>query len=135
MRGRSGMWGSMITHMISPFNFLLVVFASWVNEQQQHVICYLQEENRVLREQIGKKRIRFTPAQRRRLAAKGKVLGRKMLRRIGCIVTPDTILRWHRELIAKKYDGSAKRGPGRPRTVQAIRDLDPLTEWHALCGL
>ncbi len=113
----------MMAWMISPFHFLLAVFAGWVNERQQHVIDYLQEENRVLREQIGKKRIRFTPVQRRRLAAKGKVLGRKVLQEIGCIVTPDTILRWHRELIARKYDGSAKREAGRPRIDQAVRDL------------
>ena len=113
----------MITGMITPFHFLLAVFAGWVNDQQQHVIDYLKEENRILREQIGEKRIRFTPDQRRRLAAKGKVLGRKLLWEIGCIVTPDTILRWHRELIAKKYDGSANRGPGRPRIDQGVRDL------------
>ena len=76
-----------------------------------------------MREQIGKKRIWFTPDQRRHLAAKGKMLSRKLLRKIGCLVTPDTILRWHRELIARKYDGSAKRGPGRPRIDQAVRDL------------
>lgn len=50
-------------------------------------------------------------------------MGRKVLQEIGCIVTPDTILRWHRELIAKKYDGSAKRRPGRPRIDQSVGDL------------
>jgi len=57
------------------------------------------------------------------LAAKGKILGRKLLRELGCIVTPATILRWHRKLIAMKYDGSKHRRPGRPRIMQAIRNL------------
>lgn len=83
----------------------------------------MTEENRVLREKLGKKRIRFTNDQRRRLAAKAKVLGRKKLKDITTIVTPDTLLRWFRMLIAKKYDGSAKRSPGRPRVTETIRQL------------
>ena len=54
---------------------------------------------------------------------KGKTLGRRLLTDIGTLVIPDTILRWHRELIARKYDGSAKRGPGRPRVMEEIRAL------------
>jgi len=87
------------------------------------VIAYLQEENRIFREQFGGRRLRLTDAQRRRLAAKGKALGRKALREVAGIVTPDTILRWHRQLIAKKYDGTTKRGPGRPRVDDTIRTL------------
>ena len=66
------------------------------------MITYLIEENRVLKEQLesGGRRLRFTDDQRRRLAAKGKPLGRKLLHRIATIVTPDTILAWHRKLIA-----------------------------------
>jgi len=52
--------------------------------------------------------------QRRRLAVRAKLLGRRVLAEVATIVTPDTLLRWHRTLIAEKYDGSAKRGPGRP---------------------
>ena len=63
--------------------------------------------NGTLVEQLGNRRLRLTDAQRRRLAVRGKVLGRKALRGVAGIVTPDTILRWHRRLIAKKYDGSA----------------------------
>ncbi len=102
---------------------MLVALAGWVNEQQLAVIEYLKEENRVLRELHGKKRLRFTDDQRRRLAAKGKALGRRVLRDLGTIVTPDTILRWYRRLVARKYDGSGKRGPGRPRVMDAIRAL------------
>ncbi len=102
---------------------MLVALAGWVNEQQLAVIEYLKEENRVLREQVGRRRLRFTDDQRRRLAAKGKALGRRVLRELGTIVTPDTILRWYRRLVARKYDGSGKRRPGRPRVMDAIRAL------------
>lgn len=79
--------------------FLLLVFSGWVNQEQQAVIDYLQEENAVLREQLGGRRIRFTDAQRRRLAVKGKALGRRILGGVAGIVTPDTILRWYRRLV------------------------------------
>src|SRR5262249_6048314 len=88
----------------------------WMNQQQQQAIDYLREENRVLREQLGGRRLRFTDDQRRRLAARAKGLGRRVLSQIATIVTPGTLLAWHRKLIARKYDGSASRGPGRPRT-------------------
>ena len=91
-----------------------MVMAGWVNRRQLRVIDYLKEENRVLREQLGGRRVRFTDDQRRRLAAKGKVVGRRVLDELAGLVTPETILRWYRELIAKKYDGTARRGPGRP---------------------
>ena len=84
----------------TPSQMLLVMLAGWVNEQHRAGNAYLREENRVLRELHGKKRLRFTDDQRRRLAAKGKPVGRRVLREFGSIVTPDTILRWHRELIA-----------------------------------
>jgi len=83
----------------------------------------LIEENRVLREQIGRRRLRFTDNQRRRLAAKAKKLGRKVLAQVATIVTPETLLAWHRKLIAKKYDGSAFRPPGRPLTSTEISNL------------
>ena len=59
----------------TPFQMLLVMLAGWVNEEQRAVIDYLKEENRVLRELHGKKRLRFTDNQRRRLAVRGRVLG------------------------------------------------------------
>ena len=62
---------------------------------EREVVEYLQEENRVLREQLGDRRLRFTDAQRRRLAAKGRALGRRVLNQLGGLVTPDTILRWY----------------------------------------
>jgi len=57
------------------------------------------------------------------LAAKAKEIGRKALEKFRCIVTPDTLLRWYRLLIARKYDGSAKRGPGRPPKPDDVREL------------
>jgi hypothetical protein len=97
-----------------PLRFVLIALAGWMHQQQRDAIDYLQEENRVLREQLGPGRLRFTDAQRRRLAARAKILGRCVLRDIATIVTPDTLLAWHRILIAKKYDGSTRRGPGLP---------------------
>ena len=94
-----------------------------MNQHQQHVIEYLLEENRVLQEQIGRRRMRFTDDQRRRLAAKAKKLGRKLLATVATIVTPETLLAWHRKLIARKYDGSAYRTAGRPRTATEIAAL------------
>ncbi len=102
---------------------LVVMLAGWVNEQHRAVNAYVKEENRVLRELHGHKRLRFSDDQRRRLAAKGKALGRRVLRETEPIVTPATILRWHRELIARKYDGTAMRGPGRPPIGREIRAL------------
>ena len=79
-------------HEVTAVNFLLLAISGWVNRRQLATIEYLQEEDRVLREQLGGRRLRFTDAQRRRLAAKGKVLGLARLRELGTIVTSDTIL-------------------------------------------
>ena len=106
-----------------PIQLLLFMLAGWVNRQQQQTIEYLKAENTVLREQPGERRVRFTDAQRRRLARAAKPLGRARLRELSTIVTPDTLLRWYRELVAAKYDGSAKRSPGRPRIAGEIQRL------------
>src|ERR1700731_2690957 len=90
------------------------------NQRQLQIIDYLREENRVLREQLGGRRVRLNDDQRRRLAAKAKALGRKLLAEVATIVTPETLLAWHRKLIAQKYDGSGKRRPGRPRAAEDI---------------
>src|SRR5678815_5900665 len=109
--------------VLDPFRFVLISVAGWMNQQQQQAIEYLREENKVLREQLGGRRLRFTDEQRRRLAAKAKGLGRRGLAAVATIVTPATLLAWHRKLIAQKYDGSGKRGPGRPRTADEIETL------------
>ena len=120
--------GSMCLTMnfvLQPWQLYLAILAGWVNRQQQDAIAYLRTENGVLREKIGKKRILLNDDQRRRLAVKGKVLGRKRLHEVGTLFTPDTILRWHRQLVAQKWDYSGRRKStiGRPRVRQVIVDL------------
>jgi len=80
---------------LDPFTFLIVSIAGWMNQRQQQVIEYLMEENRVLREQIGNRRMRFTDNQCCRLAVKAKRLNRKVLAQVATIVTPETLLAWH----------------------------------------
>src|SRR3989442_3701959 len=111
-----------MTADLSPLRLLLVTVGGWVNRHQQEVIEYLVEENRVLREQLKGRRVRLTDGQRRRLAAKGQPLDRRILRQVATIVTPDTILRWHRRLIARKWTFAPKR-PGRPGTMREIASL------------
>ena len=109
--------------MPHALQFLVLTVAGWVNRHQEDLIDYLREENRILREQRGPRPLRLTDAQRRRLAVRGKRLGRRALMQVAGIVTPDTILRWYRELIAQKYDGSPRRRRGRPTTRRDIADL------------
>jgi putative transposase len=77
--------------------FLLLLFSGWVNRHQNQGLDYLMEENRVLRQQLGGRRLQLTDNQRRRLAVKGKILGRRILGEV--------------------------RGPGRPRTEVDIVEL------------
>ena len=85
----------------------------------------LHHENKILREKLGPKRFILNKFQKMRLAAKAKALHRNTLGQVATLFSPDTLLRWHRELIARKYDGSANRNPkgGRPRVSQEIIDL------------
>jgi putative transposase len=109
---------------LKPWQFLLLILADWINHRQQEVNEYLRAENDVLREKHGKKRILLNDDQRRRLVVKGKILGRKMLERVATIVTPDTILRWHRELIAAKWDYSERHKKiGRPAIWDDVVEL------------
>ena len=108
---------------LDPFYFLVTAIAGWMSHHQQEVIAYLMEENRVLREQIGNQRLRFTDDQRRRLAAKTKELGRKTLDQVATIAAPETLLRWHGKLIAKNNSPSVCKTPGRPSTDQEISAL------------
>src|SRR5262245_2022097 len=108
-----------MTADLYPLQVLLVTLAGWVNRHRQYVIDYLMEENRVLKEQVTGRRLRFTDDQHRRLAAKGRRLGRRVLRQVATIVTPDTILRWHRQLIARKWTFEP-RTPGRPGIMKDL---------------
>jgi hypothetical protein len=79
--------------------FVVTTLGGLIHRGQQQEEEYLIEENRVLREQLGKKRLRLTNDQRRRLTVRAKALGRAGLNGIACIVTPDTLLRWYRNLV------------------------------------
>jgi hypothetical protein len=113
-----------MSFVLRPWQLCFVILAGWINRQQQEVIEYLRTENQVLKEKLGNKRILLNNDQRRRLAVKGKILGRKLLQEVGTLFTPDTILRWHRMLVAQKWDYSQRRTSiGRPRVGQEIVDL------------
>ena len=109
--------------MSDYLRFFILLVAGWINRDQQKIIDYLIEEIRVYQELCKGRRLRFTDKQRRRLGVKARTLGRNALEQFASIVTPDTLLRWFRSLVAKKYDGTARRGPGRPRTRDRIADL------------
>ena len=112
--------------MLSRFphlNVLLVIFAAWISRRQLEAIEYLQEENRVLKERLGGRHIRFTDAERRRLARKAHALGRRALLELQTLVTPDTLMRWYWQLVASKWNYSHRRGPGRPRIMTTIAAL------------
>jgi putative transposase len=101
-----------------PLQICVLMLAGWINRRQLDVIEYLEEENRILKERLVGRRIRFTDAERRRLARKARALGSKGLRE-----PPDTLLRWYRSLIARKWNYSHRRGPARPRTRSTIVEL------------
>src|SRR5215831_7319244 len=107
---------------LDPFSFLVTTIAGSMSQYHQKVIEYLTEENRVLREQLGDRRLRFNDDQRRRLAAKAKQLGRETLRQVATIAQPETLLAWHRKLIVQNAE-SPCRSPGRPPTDHEIAAL------------
>ena len=111
-----------------PITMLLAMLAGWINREQQQIIEYLKAENSILRDELlkatGKKRIILNDSQRRRLAILGKKLGRSLLSKVSCAFSPDTILLWHRKLVARKYDGSKNRGKGcRSRISDKLKQL------------
>jgi len=101
---------------------ILTALIGLVERQQQETIQYLREENRVLKAQLHGRRLRLTDDERRRLAVLGQRVGRRVLIQVATIVTPETILRWHRQLIARRWTYSPRR-PGRPGVLTDIRRL------------
>jgi len=98
------------------------------------MLACLIEEHRVLRRQLGGRRLRLTDDDRRKLAARAYRLGRRALREVATIVTPDTLLRWHRQLIARKWT-YAKTGTRRRRVLAEIRQLvGRIAEEHPTWG-
>ena len=104
-------------------SFLLMVTAGWVNRHQLIVIEFLQAENQLLKQRLRGKRIRFTDAERALLARKAKSVGRKALLELDTIVSPDTLMCWHRRLVAQKWNFTHRRGPGRPGIMRKIAEL------------
>lgn len=113
MRRRSGSFLALLSAGI----------ACWLERQAATRIDYLKAENRALRARLGGRRIIFTDAERRTLATLAKEVGRKALSNLDPIVTPATLLRWHRELVAKKWTFIERPRPGRPRTKLDIEQL------------
>src|SRR6266851_340383 len=88
---------------------LLLVLTGWLERRERDALAYLIEENRLLRRRLGGRRLHFTDDERRRLAVRARRLGRQALRKIATIVTPDTLLRWHRQLVAQKWTYGTSR--------------------------
>ena len=106
---------------VASVRFLLAALVGWLDHRQQEALAYLIEENRILRGQLRGRHLRLTDDERRRLAVRGHRLGRQGLRQVATLITPDTILRWHRQLVARKWT-YAKR-PGRHHVLDEIRRL------------
>jgi putative transposase len=102
----------------------IAMVAGWLQRHQQQAIAYLLAENRVLKAQLGGRRLRLTNTERRRLAALAHPLGRQRLHELATIATPDTLLRWYKRLIAQKFDGSKHRAQlRRPPVAEEIEQL------------
>jgi len=112
-----------MTTALFPLQYVIAAWAVWLNRQQKEVIDYLREENRLLKQKLGGRRIQFSEAERRRLAIRAKALGRKVLSQLDTLVTPDTLLRWHRQLVAQQWNYVPRRGVGRPRVTDEIAKL------------
>ena len=108
--------------VLQPWHILLAALCGIVNQRQQQIIEFQNAQIEALLQKLGKKRLLLNDDQRRLLAVKAHAIGRKALLELTTIVTLDTILRWHRKLVAKKFDSSDKRQPGRSRIRQEVVD-------------
>jgi transposase InsO family protein len=107
---------------IVALQLLLGAIGAWLDRKERKALAYLIEENRLLRRQLGGRRLRLTEDDRRRLAMRAYRLGRQALRDIATIVTPDTLMRWHRQLVARKWTYATRRS-GRRGVLVEIRRL------------
>ncbi|MEO1996812.1 MAG: hypothetical protein ABGZ17_16220 [Planctomycetaceae bacterium] len=101
--------------LLQPWHILRATLCGLVNQRQQQIIELQNAQIEALLNKMGKKRRLLDDNQRRLLAVKAHAIGRKTLHELTTIVTPHTILRWHHKLVAKTFDSSDKRKPGRPR--------------------
>jgi helix-turn-helix protein len=113
---------------------LFAVLTCWLDRQEREVIGYLVAENRLLRRQLQGQRLRLTDDDRRRLAARAYRLGRQALRQVGTIVTPDTLFRWHRQLIARKWTYGRTRSSRRGVLVEIRRLVVRMAEENPTWG-
>jgi putative transposase len=104
------------------FQFVLAALCGWRQREHEDTIAFLREENRLLKARLEGRRLRFDDHERQRLAELGHRLGRALLCRVATLVTPDTILRWHRELVARKwtYTGARGRRTGLQARIRAL---------------
>jgi putative transposase len=105
----------------AALQIVLLALTGWLDRRERDALAYLIEENRILRHQLGGRRLPLTDDDCRRLAARAYRVGRAALRQLATIATPDTLLRWHRQLIARKWTyatRSRRRG-----AVSEIRHL------------
>ena len=109
--------------LLQTWHMLLAPLCGMVNERQQQIIEFQNAQIEALLKKLGRKRLLLDDEKRRLLAVKAHAIGRNNLLELTTIVTPDTILRWHRKLVAKKFDSSNKRQHGRPRMERWFRSL------------
>ncbi len=104
--------------------FAVLRLLSVSDRDKETEILVLRHQVAVLERQLGGKKVRFTPADRALLAAMLHRLRPQALRGMRLLVRPDTVLRWHRDLVRKRHAARSRpRRPGRPRTVRSIRAL------------
>src|ERR1700730_1068198 len=104
-------------------SFLLMIAAGWVHRHQLIVIEFLQDENQLLKDRLRGRRIRLTDAERALLARKAEAVGRKSLRELDTIVSPRSLLRWHRRFVAQMWNFAERRGVGRPGVMRHLAEL------------
>jgi hypothetical protein len=112
-----------MSFLLHPVHVVTAVLTEWVRHEQEKVIEFLRTETEVLLEQLGDKRILLSDDDRRLLAVKGMALEKEDLEKACVIVQPDTLRRWHRELVEQNRFQNPQRKTGRPSTDHEIVDL------------
>ena len=111
-----------MNRLVKPVHFLAVMLAGWLSREQAAEIEFLRKNVRLLLSRIDG-RIILTDDERASLAVLGKALSRKQLEENSFIVQPETILRWHRRLVALKWTYKANSNPNRVGLMKTIKAL------------